>query len=195
MVREPAIPVLSLAALVQVVRAYPVDIALFVGSVALATVLLLRPGGDLLVDATPAPATPRARLAALAAAAAYGVLVSFVPQTTWWLDACLAAPGVLALWVLGSTAHGPRLPVAPPEPPRPARWWLWPVLGMSVGLIELFSFLAQPDARTDSLDHPTLSTVIEPALGHQGPRALALGAWLLVGWWLVRRIRAWGDRS
>jgi hypothetical protein len=195
LVREPAVPVLALASVVQVVRAYPVDILLFVGSLALAVVLRLRPGGDRLVDSTPAPTTAKLRLTAFGVAAAYGLLVSFVPQTTWWLDACLAVPGLAALWVLVAAGHSPRSPVAPPEPATPPRWWAWPVLGVSVALVELFSFMAQPDARTDSPDHPTLSTVIEPALSNQALRGLALGVWLLIGWWLVRRFRVWGERS
>jgi len=195
MVREPALPVLALAGIVQVFRAYPVDILLFAGSLALAVALMLRPGGDRLVDATPPSATTRTRLAAWGIAAAYGLAVSFVPQTTWWLDACLAVPGVVVLWLLVSSGRAPRSPVPPPEPPTPRRWWAWPVLGVSVALVELVSFLSQPDARTDSLDHPTLSTVVEPALGNQALRGFVLAAWLLVGWWLVRRIRTWGERS
>ena len=194
-VREPAIPLLGLAGLVQVVRAYPVDVVLHAGSLCLAVLLLRRPGGDRLVDASPSPTTGRTRVAALVTAAAYGLAVSFVPQTSWWLDACLAVPGVVALWLLVSRGRAVRIPVAPAEPARPTRWWVWPALGLSVALIELTSFLSQPDPRTDSVDHPTLSTVIEPALGNQAMRALAVGGWLLVGWWLMRRVRAWGDRS
>ncbi len=195
LVREPAVPVLALASIVQVVRAYPVDILLFVGSLVLAVVLRLRPGGDRLIDSTPAPAPRGVLLTAFAVAAAYGLGVSFVPQTTWWLDACLAVPGLVALWVLVDAGRRLRSPVAPPEPATPPRWWAWPLLGVSIALVELFSFMEQPDARTDSLDHPTLSTVIEPALSNQALRGLVLGLWLLVGWWLVRRLRAWGARS
>ena len=195
MTREPAIPILVLAGLVQVVRAYPADILLFGGSVVLAVVLVRRPGGDRLVDASPAPATRRVRGTAVVVAAAYGLLVSFVPQTTWWLDVCLAVPGGVALWLLLGTGRAPRHPVAPPEPSAPPRWWVWPALGFAVAFVELVSFLSQPDARTDSADHPTLSTVIEPALGNQDVRGLALAAWVLLGWWLVRRCLAWGERS
>jgi hypothetical protein len=195
LVREPAVPVLALAGIVQVVRAYPVDILLFLGSLVLAVVLRLRPGGDRLIDATPTPDTRRVHLTALGVAAAYGLAVSFVPQTTWWLDACLAVPGVVMLGVLVGAGRTPRSPVPIPEPATPRRWWAWPLLGVSVALVELFSFMEQPDARTDSIDHPTLSTVIEPALSSQALRALALGLWLLIGWWLVRRIRGWGERS
>ncbi|GAB3065053.1 hypothetical protein GCM10027053_30220 [Intrasporangium mesophilum] len=195
LVREPAVPVLALAGIVQVVRAYPVDIMLFVGSLVLAVVLRLRPGGDRLIDTTPTPATRGVILAASGVAAAYGLGVSFVPQTTWWLDACLAVPGVVAVGVLVGAGRRPRSPVAPPEPATPRRWWAWPALGVSVALVELFSFMEQPDARTDSIDHPTLSTVVEPALSSQALRCLALGLWLLIGWWLVRRIRAWDERS
>jgi hypothetical protein len=195
LVREPAVPAMALAGIVHVVRGYPVDILLVLGSLALAVVLRLKPGGDRLIDGTPVPATRRAHLAVLGIAAAYGVAVSFVPQTTWWLDASLAVPGAAALLVLVTAGHSPRSPMAPPQPATPPRWWAWPALGAGVALVELFSFMEQPDARTDSIDHPTLSTVIEPALSNQTVRAVALGCWLLVGWWLVRRVRAWGERS
>jgi hypothetical protein len=156
---------------------------------------MLRPGGERLIDSSPPTVTQRVDMAALGIAAAYGVAVSFVPQTTWWLDACLAVPGAVALWALVGAGRVPRNPVAPPEPPVPMRWWAWPVLGVSVALVEVFSFMEQPDARTDSLDHPTLSTVLEPTLSNQAVRGVALACWLLVGWWLVRRVRVWGERS
>ena len=41
----------------------------------------------------------------------------------------------------------------------------------------------------------TLSTVLEPTLSNQAVRGVALACWLLVGWWLVRRVRVWGERS
>jgi hypothetical protein len=195
LVREPAVPILAVAGIVQVDRGYPADILLFAGALALAILVLVRPGGDRLIDASPPPVATRTRLSALGAATAYGLAVSFVPQTTWWLDACLAVPGVIAVWALVESGRAPRDSVAPPEPSTPGRWWAWPLLGVSVALVELFSFLSQPDARTDSVEHPTLSTVVEPSLGNQGLRGLALGVWLLIGWWLVRRVRAWGERS
>ncbi len=74
----------------------------------------------------------------------------------------------------------------------PGRAWLaWPVVGLLLGFVELGSFLSQPDARTDNPSHPTVSTVVEPWLDNQAARAAVLAVWLVMGWWLFRRLSTW----
>jgi hypothetical protein len=200
-VREPAVPVLVLAGLTQVYRAYVVDVLLFLGTL----VLILterRRWGPATRDATPPERARPGAAVVLPVAAAYAVAVSFVPQTTWWLDACLAVPGVavLMLSLVAPRRHArPRhaLVEAPRrDPPGPRHWRVWPGIGIALALVELFSFLSQPDARTDSYEHPTLSTIVEPPLDSMPwLRAVALFAWVLIGWWLLRRVRAWLGRT
>jgi len=190
-VREPAVWMTLLASTVQVWRAYPVDILLFVGILGLMASEWPRTR-DRLVDATPGPLAPAPRVLGTVVVVGYGVLVSLVPQTTWWLDACLAVAGVVALRAVvrppaPATHRATRTPVVP------RNWWLWPVLAASLALVELYSFLSQAGPRTDSEQHPTVSTLVEPILTHQPTRAIGIVAWALVGWWLVRRIRAWSE--
>ena len=40
---------------------------------------------------------------------------------------------------------------------------------------------------TTSYAHPTISALTDPVLAAQPGRALLLGGWLLLGWYLVRR--------
>lgn len=195
-VREPAVWMVLVSLVVQLWRAYPVDIALHVVILILMAIEWPRTR-DRLVDATPPRLAPRPRLLGLGCALVYALAVSFVPQTTWLLDACLAVPGLAALWV----AVGPRRRVrwrsgaAATTPPTPRNWWVWPGLAVGLALVELYSLLSQPGPRADSVAHPTLSTLVEPLLSSQLHRAAALVVWVLLGWWLVRRIRTWREAS
>ena len=56
------------------------------------------------------------------------------------------------------------------------------------GLWELWSLFQQPAMDTTSYAHPTISALTDPVLAAQPGRALLLGGWLLLGWYLVRRI-------
>ncbi|EWT03366.1 hypothetical protein N865_18755 [Intrasporangium oryzae NRRL B-24470] len=196
--REPAVPLLVLATAVMVTRGYAADILLCVGTLALVVREGLRWRGRT-ADATPAPLRWRSVAGGCAIATVLGVGLSLIPRTERWLDVALAAVGVLALWL--SLAVGPggdgHLDDAPePVPASPPRWWVWLGIGALLVLIELVSFLSQSDARTDNPDRPTISTLLEPTLAAGVPRAAGLTLWLLAGWWLVRRTRAWsGSRA
>jgi hypothetical protein len=67
------------------------------------------------------------------------------------------------------------------------RAWLWAVVLVSGALLELGSLLQQPHLTTDSYAHPTISALTDPLLASQPGRTAVLGAWLLTGWFLVRR--------
>jgi len=194
---EPAVPILLLAGIVEVMRAATADILVFFGTI---TILIVdAPRWQWRVhDAEPEPPGRADVLAVLAIAAAYGVSVGQLSRRSWWLDAALAVTGVVALWLAlfpRQDAHEARTGRHDVEPATrtraPARWWIWPVLGVGAALIELYSFLSQPDPRTDSPDHPTVSTLVEPRLDNPLLRAAVLSLWLLAGWWLLRRIRVW----
>ena len=67
------------------------------------------------------------------------------------------------------------------------RAWLWAVVLVSGGLWELGSLLQQPHLTTDSYAHPTISALTDPLLASHPGRSVALGGWLLIGWFVVGR--------
>ncbi len=67
------------------------------------------------------------------------------------------------------------------------RAWLWAVVLVTGGLWELNSLLQQPHLTTDSFAHPTISALTDPLLASHPGRSIALGAWLLIGWFVVGR--------
>jgi hypothetical protein len=67
------------------------------------------------------------------------------------------------------------------------RAWLWAVVLVAGGLWELSSLVQQPHLTTDSYPHPTISALTDPVLTSHPGRSLVLGAWLLIGWFLVGR--------
>jgi hypothetical protein len=67
------------------------------------------------------------------------------------------------------------------------RAWLWAVILVAGGLWELSSLLQQPHLTTDSYAHPTISALTDPLLASHPGRSVALGAWLLIGWFLAGR--------
>ena len=100
-------------------------------------------------------------------------------------------PGTVPVAVAVALTGPPMLylALATPQPRatevRPG-WWLWALTGVLVCLWELTQFLLQPDARTSSWDHPTLSAVLDP-LFQPGPgRALLVIVWLACGVLLAR---------
>lgn len=198
----PALPILVLAGAVQVYRGYPADIALYFGTAAL-IVWDDRRWGGVEVSAEPTAATARSKRTIAGLAVAFGLVAGVMPRDSGWLDLILAVPGLAALLVvvrpvrLPDTASGPLAAPACPPASRtsPPAWAVWPALGVGLALIELFSFLSQPDPRTDSYDHPTVSTIVEPWLDDEVLRMLVLAGWVAIGWWLVRRVLAWQARA
>lgn len=67
------------------------------------------------------------------------------------------------------------------------RTWLWAVVLVAGGLWELSSLLQQPHLTTDSYAHPTISALTDPLLASHPGRSIALGGWLLIGWFLAGR--------
>jgi hypothetical protein len=67
------------------------------------------------------------------------------------------------------------------------RAWVWGVVLVAGGLWELSSLLQQPHLTTDSYAHPTISALTDPLLGSHPGRTVALGGWLLIGYFLAER--------
>lgn len=125
-----------------------------------------------------------AGFAAVAAGVGYAVITGSFSRFSWPATAAVVGAGalvVLAGW-------------PPPGRPRPAGSQLpgtgaalWGLVLVAGGLWELWSLLQQPAMDTTSYAHPTISALTDPVLATQPGRALVLGGWLLLGWYLVRR--------
>lgn len=183
----------AISTVVQVYRGYAVDLALHVGTLALIVVDAPRWRG---------PETPvapqRAPLGLMVSAALvaglFGWLGGSLPRDSGWLDATLAVPGLIALWVVLRPVRAHAVPWSGGDS-APSHWLVWPLLGVALGVIELLNFAKQQDPTVADIDYPTLSTTLDPLFAHAPVRGVYLAAWLLVGWWLVRRIAAWQGRS
>lgn len=202
---EPTLLFILVAGLVQIARGYAADIALFFGTAAL---LVWDAGRSPAIRAVPrpAPARLRARTGMVLSTLAFGFLVSWLPRDAPALHLAFAVPGLAVVWGLlrrpapgtvdrsadGTTDGASDVATDSVVPGR--AWLVWLFLGLLLALIELGSFLSQPDARTDNPSHPTVSTVVEPWLDGQAARALVLAVWLAMGWWLYRRLNAWAGR-
>lgn len=196
---DPTLLILLAALAVHVVRRNVFDIIVFAGTIILILIdRQLRPGTGASVPGRRSsgrrppgrwsPARIRwwtvATLALLFGAVVGSLQPAGVPERI-----ALAVPGLVAALLVTLRGRADR--------PRPiGRWWAaWPALLILAALIELSSFLQQPDPQTGSYRHPTLSTLIEPLLDAPVVRAGALMVWLAAGWWLVRAVVRPGDDS
>lgn len=64
---------------------------------------------------------------------------------------------------------------------------VWSTLLVAASVWELYAFARQPDWTQPSDVHPTLSTLLDPALEQWPLRFAGWLVWLGVGWWLVSR--------
>lgn len=186
--REPALPILLLAWLAMLRREYVPDIVLFGGAAVLLVIAERRAQGRA-ASAEPASRS-RHRVPGLAATGLVALVMATLPRSGW-LDASFGVVGVVVLVIcLWPSPEGQ--PGIGRHVDEPAGWWVWPVLGVTLGLVALWSFLHQVSPMVDSPAHPSISSLVEPGLDHGLARLLALWLWLLGGWWLLRRVRAWG---
>jgi hypothetical protein len=119
----------------------------------------------------------------------YGVLVGqWAPGSVPAMLAVIV-PGVLILplaWRVGPVSGAPR--------PGAGRW-AWGVVVVLACLWELNSFLRQPDPRTASYDHPTLSAILTPVFESPAVRSVLLAVWLAIGLWLARQLSTAPDED
>ena len=199
--RQPIVAILLLIALFTTVAGKPLD-----GFLMLAVAILLifdaarsrrrsegDPGATLAEQpVASAPADqPRRGLRRLLVAAAwlvagaiYCAVVGSFSRYSWPATASVLALGCLMI------AIGWQGPIRsrPPLSGKPLRRaWLWGVVLVSGGLLELGSLLEQPHLTTDSYAHPTISALTDPLLASHPGRSAILGGWLLTGLFLVGR--------
>ena len=173
--REPTLWFLLIATVVHVVRHNVVDVLVFSGTAALVVLDARRP------PPSRWRAGPRPPAAGLLAGVLFGVLVLPLGRDGVALRLVLAGPGVVALVVLWRSG-GARVT---PGTRHDRRGLPWTAPLVATCLFQLVNFALQADPWTDNPAHPTLSALIDPLLGDPVARALAAGAWLSAGAWLL----------
>jgi hypothetical protein len=102
---------------------------------------------------------------------------------SWSVTALVAIP-VVVVSVLACRRR-------PERTPRTARlrrgMVLWSTLLVAASVWEANAFARQPDWTRPSYEHPTLSTLLDPALEQWPLRFAGWLVWLGFGWWLVSR--------
>jgi hypothetical protein len=200
--RQPIVAILLLMALFTTVAGKPLD-----GFLMLAVAILLifdaarsqrqsatrNPGSSLAAQpVASAPADQPGRglrtlpvtAAWLVAGATYCAVVGSFSRYSWPATASVIALGCLMIAI---GWQGP-LRSRPPLAGKPLRRaWLWGLVLVSGGLLELASLLEQPHLTTDSYAHPTISALTDTLLASHPGRSAVLGGWLLTGWFLVGR--------
>jgi hypothetical protein len=200
--RQPTVAILLLIALFTTVSGKPLDGFLML---AVATLLAFDAARSRLRSANGYPGSspgaqpvasaladqPRRSLRRLSATAAwlvagaiYCAVVGSFSRYSWPVTASVIALGCLMIAI---GWQGP-LRSRPPLRGKPLRRaWLWAVVLVSGGLLELGSLLEQPHLTTDSYAHPTVSALTDPLLASHPGRSAVLGGWLLAGWFLAGR--------
>jgi hypothetical protein len=112
----------------------------------------------------------------------YALLAGALPRFSWPATIAVVLPGAA---VVAAAGRGrPRRPI---PAPRPAGEALWAAVLIAVGVWELINLLLQPSFTAGSWDHPTLSTLADPAFATHAGRSAGLALWLGAGWYLVER--------
>jgi hypothetical protein len=123
-------------------------------------------------------------VAAVAAGASYAIIAGSFSRFSWPATAAVVSVGALVVLAGWQPPRRPR----PDGGPLPRTGvLLWGGVLVAGGLWELWSLFQQPAMDTTSYAHPTISALTDPVLAAQPGRALLLGGWLLLGWYLVRR--------
>jgi len=201
--RQPVVPVLMIAGVVDAISGSPVGhgMMLIVVAVGLALDTVRRRnaqpaapaeveehgGADAFVVLAERPQprgpaflrpTPRLFLGGLA----YAVIVGAFARYSWPVTVAVMAPGVAAIAIAwGAPARGE------PEPVGRFGAGAWAAVFIALGLWELAALLLQPDLVTMSWAHPTISYLMDPVLASHAGRSATLFLWLAFGWFLLQR--------
>jgi hypothetical protein len=195
-VGDPVVIVLLLIAFFSAISGKPLDgLLMLLVAAGLAWDAWARSGhvpptpvdGEPAPDAVPAPrrgARPLIAAVAVAAGLCYAAIVGSFSRFSWPATAAVVGLGTLVILVGWQEPRRPR----PDSGPLPVRGVAaWGAVLVAGGAWELWSLLQQPALDTTSYAHPTISALTDPVLATQPGRALVLGGWLLLGWYLVRR--------
>lgn len=183
-IHEPVVAIMLVAAFFDGISGNPIH-ALLLGGVAIAL------GRDIALG-EPAPPTSlahrRGRLprtwVVLALSAAFALVVGAFPRYSWPTTAgvvVVAAAAIAVAW------RGPLIDRPDPGPLPHVGVVAWTTVLVAGALWELAALLQQPSLTVDSQQHPTISTLSDPALATHLGRTVIMLAWLAVGWFLLRQ--------
>jgi hypothetical protein len=186
-VRRPVVPILVLAGIADILSGDPIVHGTALVAVGVAIWLDARRHGAEAETATPVrPAqVPLLRVTGLRilGAAAFAVVVGAFARYSWPATIAVAIPataGVIVAW---------RTPGGRIDPgPLDRRGVLgWASVFVALALFELTNLLLQPSLAKGSLNHPTVSVLLDPVLGSHPGRTAFLAVWLSCGWFLIER--------
>ncbi|MFI6954324.1 hypothetical protein ACIBJI_12710 [Nocardia sp. NPDC050408] len=125
----------------------------------------------------------RRRMLLLAVGAVLAVGGAATRPFSWSATVLVVVPVVLVLVLAFRTR--------PQQIPRTVRLRrgvaVWSTLLVGASAWEVYAFVRQTDWTRPSDLHPTLSTLLDPALEHWPLRVVGWLVWLGAGWWLVSR--------
>ncbi|MGV9612304.1 hypothetical protein [Nocardia xishanensis] len=135
-------------------------------------------------DSTPAARSSSGRRALTVACVVAVAAVGWVTRPFGWAATALVLVVGAAALVRAIRAESA---VRPKDPALRRGTAIWSALLLAAVGWEAYAFVRQPDWMTPSDQHPTLSTLLDPALEHGPLRFAGWLAWLAVGYWLVTR--------
>jgi len=183
-VREPVVAIMLVAAFFDGISGNPIH-ALLLGGVAIAL------GRDIALG-EPTPPTSLAQRGGrlprtwivMALSAAFALAVGAFPRYSWPTTAGVVAASAAAIAVAW---RGPLIERPDPGPLPRVGVVAWTSVLVAGALWELEALLLQPSLTADSQQHPTISTLSDPALATHLGRTLIMLGWLAVGWFLLRQ--------
>jgi hypothetical protein len=114
----------------------------------------------------------------------YAVAAGGLGPFSWPAMVAVAGPGLVGVMSAWQAAPRPSAKAAPIHAGGAAAW---AAVFVVLALWELAALLLQPSLTTSSPQHPTISVLLDPALGSQLGRSVGFAVWLALGWSLVRR--------
>jgi hypothetical protein len=186
MLRDPAIVILLLAGVAEVLAGDPVVDWLLLLTVAAAL------GWDRVRGPRPRrrEPEPQGRSAGIGPASAwvvagllYAVVAGRLARFSWPAMVAVALPGLAGTLSAWRTPPRPSVEAAPIRAGGAAAW---AAVFVALALWELGALLLQPALTVDSPAHPTISVLLDPVLGSAPGRSVGFAVWLALGWFLAR---------
>ncbi|WP_157124280.1 hypothetical protein [Nocardia pseudovaccinii] len=129
------------------------------------------------------PARPFRRMLLLAVVVVLAVGGAATRPFSWQATVLVAVPVI----VVSELAFRSRPEQIPPTVRLRRGVVVWSTLLVVASVWEVYAFVRQPDWTRASELHPTLSTLLDPALEQLPLRLAGWLVWLGAGWWLVSR--------
>ncbi|GAB3893813.1 hypothetical protein GCM10029964_071200 [Kibdelosporangium lantanae] len=170
-----SVVVLPLVAIAHWIRGAPIDAVIFVVVTLLLVVTELRVDGALADHPLRFP---------WFVVVAVGLCVLAFGRDSLPVGMVISVIGGLVLF---TELREPSLPV---DRPVPGRSWVWAAVGLSWLAWEFVAFVYEQAAGGESVDHPTMSDLVEPMLSNRVVQAVAITAWLTAGLAMLRAAAA-----